>query len=457
MWVRGRAPRAEIDRVRGLFRFAEEGGERACGVGGVTGRGEADLERFAAGLDGGLEGARHAGGVTRHGDRGVHEHGVGPHLHRLGGLRGGAEAGVHDDGDAGLFEDDLDLGAGLDPAVGADGRAEGHDGGAARILQAQGEHGVGIDVGEDGEALLHEDLGSGEGFGSAILADGAASVVGVDIAEDAVEHAILNYQGGVLSFKVASATDLSAFPDGSFDVVVSFEVIEHVAEQDEVLKEIARVMTDEGLLIMSSPDRAAYQRASPEPNPFHERELSLPELEELIEKTFPHSRYFAQRTIEGSRIVALDGNLGGSSLPVQIELAGDEWQIVGPPAPKYYVLAASRAGLPELPGTSTLADFGLQLMRSFEKQAILARADADALEHDKRALLAAVEHEKNEQQRLLAVLEERQAAWKADRAAVAKGHAVAGADHDSEQAGEIATLTNEAVESVALALVGRGG
>lgn len=314
------------------------------------------------------------------------------------------------------------------------------------------------------------DLGSGEGFGSAILADGAASVVGIDIAEDAVEHAILNYQGGVLSFKVASATDLSAFPDDSFDVVVSFEVIEHVAEQDEVLKEIARVLTDEGLLIMSSPDRAAYQRASSEPNPFHERELSLPELEELIEKTFPHSRYFAQRTIEGSRIVALDGNFGGSSLPVQIELAGDEWQIVGPPAPKYYVLAASRTALPELPGTSTLADFGLQLMRSFEKQAILARADADALEHDKRALIAAVEHEKNEQQRLLAVLEERQAAWEqdrteleaawqqerteleaareAERATVATAHALAVAGHDSEQARQIETLTNEAVESV---------
>ena len=207
-------------------------------------------------------------------------------------------------------------------------------------------------------------------------------------------------------------------------------------------------MTDEGLLIMSSPDRTAYQRASPEPNPFHERELSLPELEELIETTFPYSRYFAQRTIEDSRIVALDGNFGGSSLPVQIELAGDEWQVVAPPAPKYYVLAASRAELPELPGTSTLADFGLQLMRSFERQAVLARADADALEHDKRALLAAVEHERNEQQRLLAALEERQAAWEAERAAVAKGHAVVVADHDSEQAGEIATLTNEAVESV---------
>ena len=65
------------------------------------------------------------------------------------------------------------------------------------------------------------DLGSGEGFGAALLADVAHDVVGIDVDARAVEHSRLNYQGENLRFQVASATDLGVFPDGSFDAVVA--------------------------------------------------------------------------------------------------------------------------------------------------------------------------------------------------------------------------------------------
>ena len=59
------------------------------------------------------------------------------------------------------------------------------------------------------------DLGSGEGFGAALLADTAAAVTGVDVDVPTVEHSRANYQAPNLSYRVASATDLSAFRDGS--------------------------------------------------------------------------------------------------------------------------------------------------------------------------------------------------------------------------------------------------
>src|SRR6202050_3353654 len=98
------------------------------------------------------------------------------------------------------------------------------------------------------------DLASGEGFGAAILAETAAEVIGCDVDADSVEHATLNYDADNLAFKVADARDLSAFADGEVGAVVAFDMIEHVDQQDRVLNEIKRVLSSDGLLIISTPD-----------------------------------------------------------------------------------------------------------------------------------------------------------------------------------------------------------
>jgi O-antigen biosynthesis protein len=108
------------------------------------------------------------------------------------------------------------------------------------------------------------DLGSGEGFGAALLAGSARSVTGIDIDYDAVEHSRLNYTGDNLDFRQASASDLHEFADGSFDVVVAFEMIEHVGEREQrrLLDEVARVLSNGGLFIVSTPERRTYSDAA---------------------------------------------------------------------------------------------------------------------------------------------------------------------------------------------------
>src|SRR6059058_2512655 len=86
------------------------------------------------------------------------------------------------------------------------------------------------------------DLASGEGFGAAILAERAASVIGIDVDQRTVEHSQLNYAGGPIEFRHGDAQDLSSFPADSFDAVVAFEMIEHVDDQRRVLREVARVL-----------------------------------------------------------------------------------------------------------------------------------------------------------------------------------------------------------------------
>ena len=73
------------------------------------------------------------------------------------------------------------------------------------------------------------DAGCGTGYGSAELAQSAAEVTGVDIAADAIEYASANYPIPGLQFIESSCTAVP-FPPASFDLVVAFEVIEHLTD-----------------------------------------------------------------------------------------------------------------------------------------------------------------------------------------------------------------------------------
>ena len=157
------------------------------------------------------------------------------------------------------------------------------------------------------------DVACGEGYGSSILAGVARSVVGVDISTQAVEHASQMYKSKNLKFCQGSAFALD-FGDASFDVVVSFETIEHLLEQAEMLAEIRRVLHPDGVLIISSPNRPVYSAERGDQNEFHVKELDFNEFDHLLKDQFPAVRYFGQRILLGSVIQSLEG--GQSSFNV---------------------------------------------------------------------------------------------------------------------------------------------
>lgn len=105
------------------------------------------------------------------------------------------------------------------------------------------------------------DVACGEGFGASLVADIARSVIGVDISEEAIQHASVTYAKPNLAFHLGDATSLN-FPDGSFDVVVSFETLEHISEQEQMIAQIRRVLTSDGVLVISTPNRPVYSEES---------------------------------------------------------------------------------------------------------------------------------------------------------------------------------------------------
>jgi ubiquinone/menaquinone biosynthesis C-methylase UbiE len=149
------------------------------------------------------------------------------------------------------------------------------------------------------------DAACGEGYGSALLAEVAHSVLGVDIDSRIVEQATARYAGPTIAFETASVTRLPV-ADASVDAVVSFETIEHLnaEEQAPMLAEFARVLAPDGLLILSSPNRVEYSDARGYVNPFHLRELDRAELAGLLQRHFAAQRWFRQRRYLGSAIWA---------------------------------------------------------------------------------------------------------------------------------------------------------
>jgi SAM-dependent methyltransferase len=218
------------------------------------------------------------------------------------------------------------------------------------------------------------DAACGEGYGSALLAQAAATVGGVDIDGETLAHAAERYRAvSNLAFHQASAAALP-FADASFDAIVSFETIEHLptADQPKMLAEFARVLTPNGLLILSAPNRVEYSDKRGYANPFHFHEHDRAELDALLAVHFVARRYHHQRVWLGSTLWREDG--GDAFAASTGDTAGTDAAAL-PPAMYYVVLAARAAG--DLPadriGLSLFADRGNQ---EWERvNALLARTD----------------------------------------------------------------------------------
>ncbi|WP_318284677.1 glycosyltransferase [Bradyrhizobium lupini] len=150
------------------------------------------------------------------------------------------------------------------------------------------------------------DIASGEGFGSALLAEKASSVIGVDISDEAVLHAQTKYKAKNISFKTGSCEAIP-LPPSSVDVVVSFETLEHIDAHERFLEEVKRVLRPDGVLIISTPEKHAYTVATGLVNPFHVKELFKNEFDQLLKKHFTHVSMHGQKVGFGSIIASEHG------------------------------------------------------------------------------------------------------------------------------------------------------
>lgn len=162
------------------------------------------------------------------------------------------------------------------------------------------------------------EAGCGEGYGANLIADVARRVIGLDYDETTVAHVRARYPR--VEMRHGNLAELP-LPDGAVDVVVNFQVIEHLWDQGQFVRECLRVLRPGGCLLMSTPNRITFSPGRDTPiNPFHTRELNAAELTDLLTG--------AGFTVEsvlgvfhGPRLAELDARHGGSIIDAQIARA----------------------------------------------------------------------------------------------------------------------------------------
>lgn len=144
------------------------------------------------------------------------------------------------------------------------------------------------------------DIACGNGFGTDLLAQHTqGQVVGGDVDQRALADCQSRFARENLSFQQLDVTALD-LPDASFEAVVSFETLEHVALDAHMLSELRRVLTPQGILYLSTPNRVVNSPKGVR-NPFHVREYTRPELQQLLSRFFRVEAFLGQQYIRYSQ------------------------------------------------------------------------------------------------------------------------------------------------------------
>ena len=209
------------------------------------------------------------------------------------------------------------------------------------------------------------DVACGSGYGVKILLEhGAKNVIGVDNSKETIFHAKKYYGLKNATFVLADALKLP-FKNNEFDVVTSFETIEHLKNRDLFIREVKRVLKERGLFILSTPNILVY----PKGNPFHIKEFNPAELQSFLKKYFKNIKILFQNNSFATSI------LSSSSLKNNLEMNLKNFKDfkLSPNQGLYLVTIASDASIPKTLEESFLYNPGLPEKVS-EKMGLLSRS-----------------------------------------------------------------------------------
>lgn len=143
------------------------------------------------------------------------------------------------------------------------------------------------------------DIACGSGYGTKLLSEEAKKVIGVDISKKVIEFAIGNYSSDKTKY-VVSDCSLIDFPKKYFDIIVSFETIEHLEREklEMFMEKCESFLRDDGAMYISTPNKKITSPFTDFPlNKFHVHEFSKKELENLLKKHFVNIEFFGQRFV----------------------------------------------------------------------------------------------------------------------------------------------------------------
>jgi ubiquinone/menaquinone biosynthesis C-methylase UbiE len=213
----------------------------------------------------------------------------------------------------------------------------------------------------EGKQVL--DLACGNGYGAALLARQARHVWAIDLDEETLVSAGRDWYRENITFIRSDAGQLP-FCDGSMGLVVAMEALEHIQDQEQLVREMARVCSVNGIVLISTPNKAAYSDARHYVNPFHIRELYLDEFMRLLDQHFPYVYIASQQVKSGSLITCKTNEFLSEVVAEPVPGLGNVET-----APMYFIAVCSMDELREpVPAHSAYLDLADGLIREGKEE-----------------------------------------------------------------------------------------
>jgi ubiquinone/menaquinone biosynthesis C-methylase UbiE len=150
------------------------------------------------------------------------------------------------------------------------------------------------------------EVGCGEGYGTYLLSKKATKIIGLDINKDTIAHASMKYESENCKFKVYDG-QIIPYKDNTFDVVISFQVIEHIQNETKYISEIYRVLKKNGIFIISTPNKNYRLKPGQKPwNRFHLKEYYPNELENVLKMEFSNVKVWGIRGVKNVQRIEIE-------------------------------------------------------------------------------------------------------------------------------------------------------
>ena len=227
------------------------------------------------------------------------------------------------------------------------------------------------------------DVASGVGYGADLLRSaGATEVVALDRSSEAVRYGEKHHSQFGPTYVLGDVESLP-LQSGQFDVVVSFETIEHVADYRRFLAEVKRALRPDGLFIVSTPNRGIY----PDGNPFHTKEFTFDEFEGALKGHFRYAKTFSQHDWIASAVFSPE-EMEGSDKQIASPLSLFKAVGKAPSETLYMVSLCSEVPLPEAGQEVVLTS--LYEVRNFLGEIARRNAEIERLRTDLSGQVAAL-------------------------------------------------------------------
>lgn len=150
------------------------------------------------------------------------------------------------------------------------------------------------------------EIGFGEGYGTHLIAKKVQSVIGIDVNQEAVDYANEKYASSNCKFQQYEGDELP-FESYFFDKIITYQVIEHIEDDEQFLREIHKVLKTGGQLFLTTPNRIHRLEPGQEPwNPFHVREYAPEQLNILMSNIFSEVNVYGVNAEPDVRQIEID-------------------------------------------------------------------------------------------------------------------------------------------------------